>query len=718
MTIEAEITNFITNLKKINTKFDDKLVKKAAKYAVKYHGSQQRASGDPYFYHPFEVAHIIASMSLDTASIVTAILHDTIEDTDLTYDDISKNFSPEIAKLVDGVTKLAKIKFQKQNVRQAENFRKLLLAMSDDIRVLLVKLADRLHNMRTIKFIASEEKRTRIALETIEIYAPLAERIGAQQIKYELQDLSFEILHPEVRKSILSKFAAIALNKDHMVFKIINEIKSLLEGSGISAKVSGRKKTAYSTWMKMKQKNVGLEQLSDIIAFRVIVKTIEECYMVLGYIHKQYKMVPGNFQDFISTPKPNGYQSLHTVVIGPFQEKIEVQIRTSQMHEIAEYGVAAHWQYKHAYQDQAKGKQYRWVRELLSILEQTSDPEDFIINSKMAMYYDQVFCFTDNGNLIALPKGATVIDFAYNINPEIGSKCSGAKVNGRLVPPHHILENGDQVNINIAQHFCVNTSWEKHVITGKARAEIRKFLQSQQSSQYINLGKNIITKALEEYSQEDIDINIAKAASVFNKTEEELFRSIGEGHIRREEILEIIKPSKARLSPRSLFNFSFYKKGKNKKTKIAALPIKGLIPGMVVHYAPCCHPIPPDKIVGIIHSGSGIIIHTNDCDCLKNFMQMPERIIDVTWDNNLDENDPIVSKLKLRITNKTSSLAVITNDIAHEGGNIINFKIDARNQDYFDLSMDIETESIPQINNIVTLLRTKTVVMHVEKVKD
>jgi GTP pyrophosphokinase len=484
----------VDKYKSYGIKLDEPMVKKAIEFAIKYHGTQKRASGEPYYYHPLQVVEIIAEMRLDSDSIITAILHDTIEDTDLTFKEIERHFSPEIAKLVDGVTKLTKIEFKPDNVRQAENFRKLLLAMSDDIRVLLIKLADRLHNMRTIDFISKPEKRKRIALETMEIYAPLAERIGVQQLKIELQDICFRVLNPEVRESILNRFASIESDKGNFVEQIVVEIKKTISADGTKAEVYGRRKTPYSTWMKMKQKDVGLDQLSDIVAFRVVVNTVEDCYRVLGIVHAAYKMVPDNFQDFISTPKANGYQSVHTVVIGPLMDKIEIQIRTQEMHDIAELGVAAHWRYKQGHEDVSEGKQYTWIRELLSILEQNSAPEEFLQNTKLAMYYDQVFCFTPQGSLIALPKGATTVDFAYMVHSDIGNSCVGAKVNGRIVPLRTQLVNGDQVEIITSKNQSASPSWEKFVVTGKARSEIRKITLSQQHDQYVKLGVILLLK--------------------------------------------------------------------------------------------------------------------------------------------------------------------------------------------------------------------------------
>ena len=706
----------IDKYKSCGIKLDEVMVRKAVEFAVKYHGSQKRASGDPYYYHPLQVAEIIAEMRLDSDSIVTAILHDTIEDTDLTFQEIEQHFSPEVAKLVDGVTKLTKIEFNPDNVRQAENFRKLLLAMSNDIRVLLIKLADRLHNMRTIDFISKPEKRERIALETMEIYAPLAERIGIQKIKIELQDICFRVLNPKIRESILNRFKSIECGKENFVKRIVEEIKKTVRAYGTKAEVYGRRKTPYSTWMKMKQKDVGLDQLSDIVAFRVVLETVEDCYRVLGIVHSAYKMVPDNFQDFISTPKGNGYKSLHTVVLGPLMQKIEIQIRTQEMHESAELGVAAHWRYKQGHEDTADDKKYSWIRELLSILEQDSAPEEFLQNTKLAMYYDQVFCFTPNGNLIALPKGATTVDFAYMVHSDIGNSCVGAKVNERIVPLRTQLVNGDQVEIITSKNQSSSPSREKFVVTGKARSEIRKIIRSQQHDQYVKLGRNIISKALKVADIASESKALDKACKFFEKTLDELLFAIGEGTITREEVVKQVQPRKSRLrSTLSLLKFSRKKKSTAEQQE-NSVPIKGLISGMAMHYAKCCHPLPGDKIVGIIHTGSGVTIHTSDCEMLNNFAGMPERIIDLTWDSNAS-NIPFVCRISIVFLNESSSLATISTEIACDGGNIINFKIASRNSDYFEMTFDIEVKSAEHIEKIINSLRTKKVVQRVLRTK-
>lgn len=708
----------VEKYKSYNIVIDEAKIKKAIEFAVKYHGMQQRESGAPYYSHPLEVAEIIAEMRLDTDSIVTAILHDTIEDTDLTLEEIEQNFGKDVAKLVDAVTKLTKIKFHEDNARQAENFRKLLIALSDDIRVLLIKLADRLHNMRTIDFISNQEKKERIALETLELYAPLAERIGMQQIKTELQDICFGILNPDIRESIVLRFKTIEREsgQDKLIPQIIDELQKTLEGQGLKAEVSGRRKTPYSTWMKMKQKNISIDQLSDIIAFRILVDNVENCYRALGIIHTSYKMVPDTFQDFISTPKNNGYQSLHTVIIGPLLQKVEIQIRTYKMHDIAELGVAAHWRYKQGQDESVDTTQYIWIRELLSILEQNNDPETFLQNTKLAMYYDQVFCFTPKGELIALPKGATTVDFAYMVHSDIGNKCVGAKVNGKIVPLKTQLVNGDQVEIITSKHSTVSLSWEKFVVTGKAKGEIQKVIQKQLKGQHIKLGKTIISKVLKANKIEEENKAIETACKFFSKTPDELFFAVGEGTITREEVVKLVIPKKSRLSS-TLSLLKFAKKSSFRSEDENVIPIKGLIPGMAMHYAKCCHPLPGDKIVGIVHTGSGITIHTSDCEMLNNFASMPEKILDFTWDNN-KSNIPFISRIKVLLLNEPESLATLAGEIAKNGGNITNFKILSRNSNYFELIFDIEVKSLAHIEVIINALRIKEVIQYADRDKN
>ena len=505
----------VSQIKEYNPGLDPSVVAGAYEYAKKMHDGQTRESGEPYYTHPVEVASILAEMKMDTGTIVTAILHDTLEDTQATYEDLRKKFGKEVADLVNGVSKLTRIESQTREGKQAENFRKLLLAMSEDIRVLLVKLADRLHNMRTIGSVKSPEKKRRVALETLEIYAPLAERIGVHKIKEELEDLAFSILNPEARESISNRLAYLRSEDTGVVDKIIRELQKLLRDHGVKADITGREKTRYSIWKKMQRKNVAFEQLSDIMAFRIFVEKPEDCYVVLGLIHGRYPSVPGRFKDYISTPKPNGYRSIHTTVMGPSRQRIEIQIRTRAMNDQADLGVAAHWAYKDGKAPSLKDvSKYRWLRELLEILEQEQHPEDFWENTKLELFQDQVYVFTPKGDLIELPSGATPIDFAYAIHSDIGDKCVGAKVNGRIAPLNTKLANGDQVDIITAKTQTPSPTWERFVVTGKARSHIRKFVRDQQRNEYVTLGKAMVQKI---FRQEDYDFTEKAVAGVIKQ---------------------------------------------------------------------------------------------------------------------------------------------------------------------------------------------------------
>ncbi|MBN8827617.1 MAG: bifunctional (p)ppGpp synthetase/guanosine-3',5'-bis(diphosphate) 3'-pyrophosphohydrolase [Sphingobacteriia bacterium] len=715
----APVQDLLDKVKAYNSTADLNKLKKACEYAVKYHGSQLRESGDPYYSHPIEVASIVAEMKLDLASIITAILHDTIEDTELTYERLKIEFGEEIAKLVDGVTKLTKIEYQPDYIRQAENFRKLLLAMSEDIRVLLVKLADRIHNMRTLKYVKSSDKRQRIAKETMEIYASLAERMGMQKVKLELQDLAFAELHADARQSIVSRLEYLRKEGAIVVDQIVEELRKLLQEQNIEAQIYGREKAPCSIWYKMQRKNVSFEQLSDIVAFRIIVKNITDCYKALGIIHSKFQIVPGEFMDFISIPKDNGYKSLHTVVIGPSQHRIEVQIRSEEMHEVAEFGVAAHWIYKQGDEYKAEGKQFRWVRELLNILENSQESQDILENTKLQMYYDQVFCFTPNGQLIVLPKGSTPVDFAYAVHSDIGNTCIGAKVNGRIVPLQIQLVNGDQIEIITSKSQTPSPTWEKFVVTAKAKSEIRKFIRNQQRDEYLHLGRAIIAKEIRALGKVFNEKDFEPLTNVFKKkTVEDLFASVGEGVVNKSDILKALFPESnaQKLKKKlSIFNFSSKKTAKKNSTENTVF-IKGLIPGMALHYAGCCHPIPGDRIVGIAHTGRGITIHTADCENLSNYSSYPEMWIEVSWEKDQgDEN--YIGRLKVIITHEPGSLANIINAIAKESANITNLKIVSRSNDFFEILIDVEVKGSKHLSNIITALKAKSCVYSVDRCK-
>jgi guanosine-3',5'-bis(diphosphate) 3'-pyrophosphohydrolase len=692
---------------------DEDALNRAYVFSMKAHGSQLRASGDPYFSHPVEVAGILARMKLDASSIITGLLHDTVEDTVATLDDIERLFGPEIARLVDGVTKLSRLELQSDQTKQAENFRKLVLAMSEDIRVLLVKLADRLHNMRTLHFIKDDEKRRRIARETMEIYAPLAERIGMHDMKDELEDLAFAELYPDARESIMARLAFLRQKGGDLVERIIDALNDTLREGGVKAEVSGREKTAYSVWRKMQKKNVGFEQLSDIMAFRVVVDTVEQCYQALGVIHSRYPVVPGRFKDYISTPKPNNYRSLHTGVIGPERQRIEMQIRTHEMHEVSELGVAAHWVYK---QDAPKtdGPQYRWLRELLDILEHASDPQEFLEHTKLEMFQDQVFCFTPKGDLIALPRGATPVDFAYAVHSVVGDTCVGAKVNGRLAPLRTQLSNGDQVEIITSKAQTPSPTWERFVVTGKARARIRRFVRTQQRQQYLDLGKAILQKAFRHEGHDFQEKALEGVLKTFNAASvEDLYVAVGEGLATGREVVHAIYPPRPDAKPAKVVPLAT---ARGKKASENAVPIRGLIPGMALHFAGCCHPLPGDRIVGIVTTGKGVTIHTIDCDALANFTETPERWLDVAWTSKGDDAAH-VGRINVTLGNEPGSLGSLTTVIGKLHGNITNLKITNRSVDFFEILVDIEVTDLKHLTNIIAALRATPVINSVERAR-
>uniref|UniRef100_UPI0015766475 RelA/SpoT family protein n=1 Tax=Sphingomonas bacterium TaxID=1895847 RepID=UPI0015766475 len=469
---------------------DEALLNRAYVFSMHAHGSQKRASGDPYFSHPIEVAGILTDLRLDDETIATAILHDTVEDTVATPQEIERLFGPSVARLVDGVTKLSKIEAQSDNERAAENLRKFLLAMSDDIRVLLVKLADRLHNMRTLHHIAKPEKRRRIARETLDIYAPLAERVGMYEFMREMQELAFEQLEPEAYQSITRRLAQLKGSGVDRIATIARGLKDVLARAGIDADVSGREKHPYSIWRKMEERHISFEQLSDVMAFRVVVATEEECYRALGVVHRRWPMVPGRFKDWISTPKRNGYRSLHTSVIHAENTRVEVQLRSRAMHAEAEFGLAAHWAYK-----EGRGRpdaDHSWIRDLLEILDTAATPEELLEHTRMAMYADRIFAFTPKGELIQLPKGATPIDFAYAVHTDLGDEAVGAKINGRVVPLSHVIDNGDQVAILRSQGQAPQPAWLDVAITGKALAAIRRHLRHKERDEQLTLGRKLL----------------------------------------------------------------------------------------------------------------------------------------------------------------------------------------------------------------------------------
>jgi GTP pyrophosphokinase len=705
---------------------DEDMLNRAYVYGLRKHGSQVRASGDPYFSHPVEVAGILAEMRLDTSSIVTGLLHDTLEDTDATRDELARLFGEEIAKLVDGVTKLSRLEVQSETTKEAENLRKLVLAMSSDIRVLLVKLADRLHNMRTLHHIKDPARRRRIAHETMDLYAPLASRIGMEKVKRELEELAFAELNPDGRSSVQARLGYLREKGEQIVPQVEAELAKTLKDGGLSAQVSGREKTPYSIWRKMQQKNVSFEQLADIMAFRIIVDDLAQCYQALGLLHGRYQVLPQRFKDYISVPKPNGYRSLHTGVIGPHGQRIEIQIRTAEMQEQAERGVAAHWIYKQG-GPSTDAPQYAWLRSLIDILDKAPDANEFLEHTKLEMFQDQVFCFTPKGKLISLPRGATPIDFAYAVHSQVGDTCVGAKINGRMLPLRTQLSNGDQIEIVTSKAQTPSPTWERFVVTGKAKAAIRRFVRTRQREQYLQLGRSLLDKTFHEEGYEVTDKGLEGVKTNFkHATVDDLIATVGAGLIGAREVLTAVYPGLRQ--PRKHggadvvpISRARNKAGKSREPKAqdkGQIAITGLIPGMAVHFARCCHPLPGDRIVGIITTGKGVTIHTIDCATLESFSDSPERWIDVGWDAVGEGAAAYTGRLKITVANQPGSLSSLSTVIARHEGNISNLRIVNRSMDFFDMVIDVEVADVKHLADITAALRATPAINAVERARN
>ena len=714
---------------------DVALLEAAYDLAATAHASQARENGDPYITHPLAVAGILAGYRLDTATIATALLHDVVEDTVVSLAEIEKRFGSDIAKLVDGVTKLTRLELQSERTKQAENFRKLVLAMSEDIRVLLVKLADRTHNMRTLHFVPKPEKRARVARETMEIYAPLAQRIGMDAVKTELQSLSFRELQPDAYQTITARLAFLRGQGADLIDDIAADVRAKMAEAGVPLlEVNGREKSPYSIWLKMHEKKVEFEQLSDIMAFRITTTDRTNCYAALGAIHSAYRVVPGRFKDYISTPKPNGYQSLHTGVSVPERRnaKIEVQIRTPEMHEVAEYGVAAHWMYKQGRAPDgttppAQKRRYPWVKELLELLETASEPQEFLEHTKLALHQDQVFCFTPKGDLIALPRGATPIDFAYQVHSQVGDTCVGAKINGRIVPLRHQLENGDQIEIITARGGTPNPAWERFVVTGKAKARIKRFALARQRSEFQEQGRSAIAKA---FRQEGLDFSekmVEPAIKAFKQPSfEDLCVAVGNGNLSPREVLHAAVPE-LKGPPRPHENLPLTRaRGKpgstvmrtgNERRRDSASGIVGLVPGMAVQFAGCCHPVPGDRILGIVTTGKGVTIHKNDCHSLESFASTPERFIDVDWDYEAGSGNGHLARLQVVTSNEGAAIAAMRVAIAKQQGKLHNLRFTHRAADFAELMVDLEVTDLRHLSQVVAALRTCPGIAQVDRAK-
>jgi guanosine-3',5'-bis(diphosphate) 3'-pyrophosphohydrolase len=678
---------------------DEALLNRAYVFTVQKHGSQKRASGDPYFSHPVEVAGILTDLHLDAETIVTALLHDTLEDTLTTPEEIERLFGADVGRLVDGVTKLSKIEAQTENERAAENLRKFLLAMSDDIRVLLVKLADRLHNMRTLHFIQNPDKRRRIAKETMDIYAPLAERIGMYEYMREMQLLAFRELEPEAYATITGRLGNLAAGGKDKVATLTRDIKELLATVGIEAEISGREKHPYSIWRKMQERHVSFDQVTDIIAFRVITPTDADCYAALGLIHGKWKMVPGRFKDYISTPKRNGYKSLHTTIMHQQNMRIEIQIRSLAMHQQSEYGLAAHWAYKQG--GSGPDGQAGWIRDLIEILEQTHDPDEFLENTRIAMYQDRIFAFTPKGSLHQLPKGATPVDFAYAVHTGVGDRTVGAKVNGRLVPLRTQLVNGDTVEILSSDKQTPQPAWLGFAVTGKARAAIRRHVRSKEKVELAALGRKMYDEIVSRLPGKIGDkARIAAVERLKLEDDTALFVAIGKRQLSDNAVLEALVPGIT----------ADMKSKPGKLRQGAAVSIEGLTPGVAYQLADCCHPVPGDRIVGLSRPGEGIVVHVIDCPSLADGVDADW--IDLRWQEDSEGGN---ARLCVVILNEPGTLAEMSGILAANMANITNLRLSNREGDFHTYDIVVEVRDIHHVMRILSALRASDQVVQAER---
>jgi guanosine-3',5'-bis(diphosphate) 3'-pyrophosphohydrolase len=728
--------DLIERVKRYNPSTSEALLNRAYVYAMKAHGEQKRASGDPYFSHPLEVAAILTDLKLDDSTIAAALLHDTIEDTAATRAEIDQMFGKDIGALVDGLTKLKKLDLVTKEAKQAENLRKLLLAIADDVRVLLVKLADRLHNMRTLSHVPPETRR-RTAEETLDIYAPLAGRMGMHEMREELEDLAFRELNPEAHAVVSERLDSLEQKNSGLVTEIERQLAKKLSDRGIEAEVSGRRKRAYSIWRKMERKSVGFEQLSDIFGFRVVVKTLSECYQALGVVHTTWPVVPGRFKDYVSTPKQNDYRSIHTTVIGPSRQRVELQIRTHEMHEIAEYGIAAHALYKDGAGSPTEmlsreSSAYAWLRRTIELLAEGSNPEEFLEHTKLELFHDQVFCFTPKGKLIALPRRANAIDFAYAVHTDVGNMAVGCKINGKIAPLVSELTNGDEVEIITSKaQRAPPAAWESLVTTGKARAAIRRATRVAVRNQYAGLGRRIVERLCQRakiaYSDDKLQGALPRLARA---SVEEVMSAVGRGEMRAADVVRAMYPdykeeraAAIAQQPKPESGWFGLKKAKSVKVKVpgigeagAAIPIRGMNTDLPVRFAPNGGAVPGDRIVGILTPGEGITIYPIQSPVLKDFEDAPERWLDLRWD--VEERTPqrFPARIALQTVNEPGSLAQVAQVIAEHDGNIDNISMERSAPDFTDVTIDLEVFDIKHLNSIIAQLRAKPVVASAERV--
>jgi GTP pyrophosphokinase len=721
----------VERVRRYNPNTDEDLLDKAYVYAMRAHGHQKRASGDPYFAHPLEVAAILTDLKLDDATIVAAMLHDTIEDTDATREEIDRLFGTEIGALVDGLTKIKKLDLVSKRAAQAENLRKLLLAISDDVRVLLVKLADRLHNMRTLHYVPPE-KRARIAEETLDIYAPLAGRMGIQTMRDELEELSFRTLMPDAHSMVTKRLEELRERSGELIDVIEDALATKLAAEEIDALVKGREKTPYSIWKKMERKAVAFEQLSDIFGFRIIVASLDDCYRALGVVHQAWPVVPGRFKDYISTPKQNDYASIHTTVVGPRHQRVELQIRTQDMDDVAEQGVAAHAVYKDGRPgaDPSESKAFLWLRTTIEMLNEGDSPEEFLEHTKLELFHDQVFCFTPKGRLIALPRGATPIDFAYAVHTDVGNTTVGCRINGAVAPIVSELNNGDEVEIIRAEHHVPPAAWESLVVTGKARAAIRRATRDAVRKQFSGLGQKIVERAFARsgrpFDQGKLTAALPRLA---RQSIDDVMAAVGRGEMYSGDVVKAVYPDfkeeqvkgkqteggKGWFELPSAESLKFKVPGQEAAGG-TSLPIRGLTGELPVHFAPNGGAVPGDRIVGILTPGEGITIYPIQSPALTAFDDEPWRWLDVRWDIDEAAESRFPAQLQVAAINEPGTLAEIARVIGDTDANIDSISMMSKSPDFREMLIDVEVWDLKHLNAIISELKTKPQISRVDRV--
>ncbi len=699
-----DVDVLIETVRGYNPNTDEKLIRAAYDYAAQMHLGQKRQSGEPYFMHPVAVAMILAEMRLDDQTIVTALLHDTIEDTKSTYGEIEQKFDFEIAELVDGVTKLTQLQLSGSESKQAENFRKLFMAMSKDLRVILVKLADRLHNMRTIKHM-KPEKQVQKSRETMDIYAPLAGRMGMQWMRDELEDLAFSVLNPEGRNSIMRRFITLQRETGDVTGKITVDLRAEMQKARVNAEVHGRAKKPYSIWRKMQEKELSFARLSDIYGFRVILDTEEDCYRALGVIHQRWHAVPGRFKDYISQPKTNGYRSIHTTVSGRDAKRVEIQIRTHKMHDVAEAGVAAHWSYRDGVpsENPFAVDPTKWVETLNERLMNADDHDEFLEHVKLEMYADQVFCFTPRGDVIKLPRGATPLDYAYAIHTRIGDSCVGAKIDHMRMPLWTRIRNGQMVEIITAEGQRPQVSWLDIVVTGRAKSAIRRSLRDEDRERYMKLGWELVRVAFDQVGKRASDKALNTAAKQMGiEDRQELLSRLGSAEVSARDVVLTLYPSLVE------------KKGEEIDP---ARAVVGLAKDQRFDRAQCCQPVPGERIVGISYPGKGVVIHTIDCPALGDLEDQPKRWHDLQWHSGPHPANHSVS-LDMTISNDAGVLGRICTLIGEQGANISDLLFVDRKSDFYRLIIDVDLRDIEHMHTVMLALEAESDVASIKRHRD